>query len=132
MLQVYTDAAFEPTTTKASIAYVVKDFSSKEVILQQALLVTAADNHQAEFYALLHVVQALRQAGLQQETIQFNSDSKALILAVDKNYSKKYPELLAAITAELKHFPFYYTKLIADNRNIVAHQLAIKKLHEKI
>lgn len=129
MLIIQTDGSFDQKTKRAAAAFIIKDFNSKEVIATKALLITATDNHQAEFVALILALEYLIATKKTLETIAIQSDSKGLIDAIDKNYSKNYSESLQEITKRLQQFNMYYTKLLADKENKAAHNLAVNILH---
>lgn len=131
MLIIQTDAAFEPRTKLASYAFVVKDFSTKKELVAKAELITALDNHEAEFIALTKALEYLIEANLQDNILDILTDSKGLALSLQKNYSKAYPARIAEIMQLLEQFNLYYTKLISDKENKHAHRLAISALHEK-
>ena len=130
MLIVQTDGAFDQKTNTSAISYIIKDFSSKKVLTSYSGLTNAADNHQAEFLALTKALEYLVNQEMSDNTISIQSDSKGLLDAVNKDYSKHYPTNIAEITRLLSQFSLYYTKLLKDKDNKAAHQLATTALFQ--
>lgn len=131
MLIIKTDAAFDPVTKNASIAYVIQDFTSKRIIASNAKRINVQDNHQAEFEALIDALKYLIDHDLTESIIEILTDSKGLFLSIEKSYSKSYPAESQLITDLLSQFNLYYTKLISDKENKHAHRLANTALHKK-
>ena len=93
-----------------------------------------ADNHQAEFLAILRALDWLIELGLTQDFIWLHADSQVAIRAIEKSYIKdaRYAPILDHILNRLVHFPNLYVKWIAEKENQAADQLAKSSLNKAV
>ena len=128
MLKVYTDAAFAYKNQSAGLA--IRILAPDQVVFLQEV----ADNHQAEFLAILHALDWLIELGLTQDFIWLHADSQVAIRAIEKSYIKdaRYAPILDQILNRLDHFPNLYVKWIAEKENQAADQLAKSSLNKAV
>ncbi|MFV8771803.1 ribonuclease HI family protein [Aerococcus urinaeequi] len=90
------------------------------------------DNHEAEFHALLLLLEKLQAEGLKNEWILCQTDSKIVFDAVNKRFHKRdpYKSLLKAILNQLDHFPMFNLKWVPDQANRGADNLARQAMHQ--
>ena len=132
MLKVYTDAAFAYKNQSAGLA--IRILGPDQLYEQVAFLQEVADNHQAEFFAILHALDWLIELGLTQDFIWLHADSQVAIRAIEKSYIKdaRYAPILDHILNRLDHFPNLYVKWIAEKENQAADQLAKSSLNKAV
>ena len=132
MLKVYTDAAFAYKNQSAGLA--IRILAPNQLYEQVAFLQEVADNHQAEFLAILHALDWLTELGLTQDFIWLHADSQVAIRAIEKSYIKdaRYAPILDHILNRLDHFPNLYVKWIAEKENQAADQLAKSSLNKAV
>lgn len=126
MIKLYVDAAVSPTTGHAAAGILVVD-GARTIEVMRPL--PASDNHQAEFSAAILGLTALDELGFSGQNVQLISDSKVLIDALDKGYSKHYAESLATIMNLAAPFPLVIPHWQSDRKNRRAHDLAQRGLH---
>ena len=132
MLKVYTDAAFAYKNQSAGLA--IRILETDNLYEQVVFLQEVADNHQAEFLAILHALDWLIELGLTQDFIWLHADSQVAIRAIEKSYIKdaRYAPILDQILNRLDHFPNLYVKWIAEKENQAADQLAKSSLNKAV
>ncbi len=86
MLKVYTDAAFAYKNQSAGLASRI--LAPDQLYEQVVFLNQVADNHQAEFLAILRALDWLIELGLTQDFIWLHADSQVAIRAIEKSYIK--------------------------------------------
>lgn len=129
MIKIYTDAAVNQTTNKAAIGFLIIHEHQQ---VQKKALITAIDNHQAEFIAAIKGFEYLiANYNLTDEIIFYYTDSKLVIDSLLKKYSKHYDEQLQILVELQKHAPTVINTWISDNQNQGAHNLALQALHTK-
>lgn len=130
MVKIYTDAAFEPTKKMAAIVtlyhQVNERFQFTEFVPQ------VADNHQAEFKAMVLCLESLMQQQMQEQLCQIYSDSKIVISSIEKQYVKdeRYQPYLNKILSLMENFPLIFFNWIPEKQNLAADQLAKSVLHK--
>ena len=131
MYKVYTDAAYNPQTKEAAIAFnVVKE----GVQYQQTKYYSKVfDNHEAEFRAVLFSLQYLHKQNATQEMIMLHSDSRIVIQSLDKRYVKeeRYNDYLQQILPLVDACKLLYWKWIPDKENKFTDQIARQALRRK-
>ena len=132
MLKVYTDAAFAYKNQFAGLA--IRILAPNQLYEQVVFLNQVADNHQAEFLAILRALDWLIELGLTQDFIWLHADSQVAIRAIEKSYIKdaRYAPILDHILSRLDHFPNLYVKWIAEKENQAAYQLAKSSLKKAV
>ena len=132
MLKVYTDAAFAYKNQSAGLA--IRILAPDQLYEQVVFLNQVADNHQAEFLAILRALDWLIELGLTQDFIWLHADSQVAIRAIEKSYIKdaRYAPILDQILNRLDYFPNLYVKWIAEKENQAADQLAKSSLNKAV
>ena len=95
-------------------------------------LTVEMDNHEAEFRALLCLLNELENRHLQNEWILCQTDSKIVFDAVNKRFHKRepYKSLLKDILEKLDHFSMFTLKWVPDQANKGADHLARQAMHQ--
>ncbi|MDR1568487.1 MAG: ribonuclease HI family protein [Streptococcaceae bacterium] len=125
MLKVYIDAAVNEVRSAGGLLVVE---AGKQV--QKQLELQSLDNHEAEFEMLIYALKWLLAEQKQTENIFIYTDSKAVVLAIDKNYSKN-PRLLPYLdqfNQLTTQFHLLLIEWIPEAKNKGADTLAKKKL----
>lgn len=125
MIKLYTDAGLNTNLNLGVVAYVIK---LNNETYTKALPADYSDNHYLEFLALKLALQKIIEKSWNNDLLLIHSDSQIVIDSLDKNYSKHYQPILDDILDELKHFPTYFAKHIADKDNGAAHALVHQKM----
>ncbi|MGP6139699.1 ribonuclease HI family protein [Jeotgalibaca sp. A127] len=124
MIRMYIDGAANPKKKISGIGIVIIE-SGKQVQLSEKLE-TYFDNHEAELIALQYALDYLLSKKKQNEVIFCHSDSKMLVDAIEKKYSRKESHVrhLSEILRTLKQFPQFYLKWVPEKENKGADRLA--------
>ncbi|MGR6687840.1 ribonuclease HI family protein [Furfurilactobacillus rossiae] len=132
MIKLYTDAASVATHPK--IAQIP---SGAGILLVQnghqypfKQIVTAVDNHAAEFQAAIIGFEKAQKLSESEETVMFFTDSRLVADAVGKGVMKHYPDLTQKLLALQDSFQLVITQWIPDRQNMGAHRLALQALHQ--
>lgn len=125
MIKLYTDAGLNTNLNLGAVAYVIR---INDNIYKEALVHNNPDNHYLEFLALKLALKKIIEENWNNEIILIHSDSQIVIDSIDKQYSKHYQPILDDILTELKSFPSYFAKHIADKDNREAHSLVHQKM----
>ena len=127
MIKLYTDAATKgdpgPTGLGALILADQQQIQVKKFAGQYS-------NHQGEFLAAQFGFQTLIERYPDADVIFFLTDSRLLADAIGKNYSKHYPDELAALLALIDHFSTVSTQWVPEKENHGAHHLANQALQQ--
>lgn len=125
MLKIYIDAATDTVQSAGGLLII-----ENGVQIQKQYVLTATENHAAEFEMLLIALDWLQKHQKQDENIFIYTDSKAVALAVEKNYSRN-PNLKDALTSfnQLANdFKLLMIQWLPEAKNKGADTLAKKKL----
>lgn len=125
MLKIYIDAATDGKYSAGGLL-IIED--SKQV--QKQFELKALDNHAAEFEMLIIAMQWLVNHNKQNQNIFIYTDSKAVLLAVEKNYSKnpKLQVYLDQFNQFQTKFQLLLIQWLPESKNKGADTLAKKKL----
>lgn len=129
MLRTYIDGASNPRVRQAAVGILLLEDGQQRQIGEQ--LEAFCDNHEAELLALKRLLELLLEDGKFEDTILCHSDSKMLVNAVHKRYSKSYDSTLQEVLSLLDRFPNLYLKWIPEKENRGADQLARNALMKK-
>lgn len=125
MIKLYTDAGLNTNLNLGVVAFVIR---RDENTYKEAIHQDNTDNHYLEFLALKLALQKIINEHWNNEIVLIHSDSQIVIDSIDKNYSKHYQPILDDILEQLKQFPTYFAKHIADKDNGAAHALVHQKM----
>lgn len=125
-MQLYTDAATEPTT-EHSAAGVLLIENGEQHQLKQPLPTT--DNHTAEFLAAIAGFKQLLDHYGPAQTVFFYTDSKIVAESISKGYSKNFNVELQILLRLQDQCQVVITQWIPESQNHGAHQLAQQGLH---
>ena len=129
MLTIYMDAAFDPKTGEAGLAYVIIDGQSRQS--KKYYCSKLMDNHQAEFVCLRQV---LRDLLLVKSSLnQVITDSKIVADSFDKGYvkSNNYQAYLSEILQLADQFDLIFVTWLPEKKNRQADGLAKQALHRQ-
>src|SRR5699024_5957115 len=100
-------------------------------VLEYAIPLGDMDNHEAEFHAVLKAL-AICTEKFPLDILSFRSDSKTVVDAIEKNFTKNktFKPLLAAIREKSATFPFFFIKWIPSRQNTHADRLARKAIRK--
>lgn len=129
MLRTYIDGASNPKTRQSAVGILILEEGQQEQIGEQ--LAEFLNNHEAELAALHRLLELLLEAGKEEDTILCHSDSKMLVNAVHKRYSKSHDSHLQQVLQLLSRFPHFYLKWVPEKDNRGADQLARNALQKK-
>lgn len=124
MIKMYVDGSANPKRQISGIGVLIID-GSKQTQLHHKLD-RYHDNHEVELIALQYGLNYLLDEGKQNEIIFCYSDSKMLIDAIEKKYSRKEEHVfhLDEILTTLDQFSQIYLKWIPEKENRGADNLA--------
>ncbi|WP_062532320.1 ribonuclease HI family protein [Jeotgalibaca dankookensis] len=124
MIRIFIDGAANPKKQQSGIGAVLID-NGQQLQLSKSLT-DYYDNHETELIALQYVLDYLLESNKQDELIFCHSDSKMLVDAVNKRYSRKENHMkhLNLILTSLKKFSQFYLKWVPERDNRGADQLA--------
>ena len=120
MIRLYTDAATKGNYGIGGIGILIV---ASGVHDQTHLPLPAMSNHEAEFAAAQAGFERLLTLGLS-GIVSYNSDSKLVIDALNKGYTKHYPHQLASLMAVVDRFDAVICQWIPERQNHGAHALA--------
>ncbi|USS87512.1 ribonuclease HI family protein [Fructilactobacillus hinvesii] len=130
-IKVYSDAAEQPRTKQCS-AGILMIVNHQQIQIKQ--LLTATDNHSAEFQAcelaLQTLVHRLSDTEQKNAVVNYYTDSKIVAESLQKNYAKHYQTFVDRIEQLQQVFAFFFVNWIPDHENQGAHQLALQALHQ--
>ncbi|MCO0831603.1 ribonuclease HI family protein [Fructobacillus sp. W13] len=126
MIQIQTDAAFRQKDEKASAGIVF--IKNKKQHPYSTILDECADNHEAEFKALLFGLKTVQAELSKDEMLEIQSDSKLLVDALQKRYAKHYQDFVDAIFALLPNPDLTFFVWVKDANNRGPHDLANQAL----
>ena len=126
MIRLYTDAATKGNPGIGGIGILIV---APGIHDQTHAPLPAMSNHDAEFAAALAGFKRLQALGLQ-GMVSYASDSRLVIDALNKGYSKHYAPALAALMAVVDQFDPVLCQWIPERQNHGAHALAQQGLHE--
>ncbi|WP_125605938.1 reverse transcriptase-like protein [Lapidilactobacillus bayanensis] len=131
MLWLATDASVDDAKQLTGIGIHLYN-SEKTIDEQLGLALPYQDNHHAEFQAVLQGVQLIAARYAQQAaTVVLQTDSKIVKDSLEKRYAKHYGLETAAILAVTDQFPLFLVKMVNDNANRAAHQLARQAIYQR-
>lgn len=124
MYRVFIDGAANPTQQTSGVGILI--VHQGEQIQISTPLEEYYDNHETEMIAFIEALQFLLDRKITEELILCHSDSKMLVTAIRKNYSKKenHRLLLKKILPLLSEFSNLHLKWIPEKENKGADQLA--------
>lgn len=124
MYRVFIDGAANPTQKTSGVGILI--VYQGEQIQISTPLEEYHDNHETEMIAFIEVLQYLLDRKITDEWILCHTDSKMLITAIEKNYSKKenHRILLKKILPLLNKFSNLHLKWIPEKENKGADHLA--------
>ena len=130
MIRVKTDAAVNGNPGKVGIG--IEILYKKQQFLFKENSELLMDNHQAELWAIYRALIILQEKEWNQEMIFLNSDSKFVMMAIEKNYTKQiaYQDILKKVQEERKKFPQLFLEWIPEKENRGADQLARQALQQ--
>ena len=130
MIRVRTDAAVNGNPGKVGIG--IEILHQKQQFLFKENSDQLMDNHQAELWAIYRALLILQEKEWHHEVIFLNSDSKFVIMAIEKNYTKQiaYQDILKKVQEELQFFPQLFLEWIPEKENRGADQLARQALQQ--
>ncbi|KRL14064.1 reverse transcriptase-like protein [Schleiferilactobacillus perolens] len=127
MIRLQTDGAFAPDGL-AGAGIVWQQGAKRHT---QSVPLTVQDNHAAEFKAAQLGFELLNDAGLKNEIVQFTTDSKAVVTALQKRYSHGYAPELAALLAVTDQFRLVFPKWVPKKTTHQVHELAQQALQRQ-
>lgn len=131
MLWLATDASVDDAKQLTGIGFHLYN-SEKTINEQQGIQLPYQDNHHAEFQAVLAGVKLIAAKYAQQaDVVVLQTDSKIVKDSLEKRYAKHYGPETAAILAVTDQFPLFLVKMVTDNTNRAAHQLARQAIYQK-
>lgn len=132
MIKVFIDGSANPKKQLASIGIIIIESGKQQQLGKK--LDEYVDNHEAEFLALDFALDYLLHGQKQSELIICHSDSKMLVDAVNKKYSRKneHAKHLNGILEKLVRFPQFYLKWVPDKENKGADNVARKAMNQKL
>ncbi|WP_243290894.1 reverse transcriptase-like protein [Bacillus sp. FJAT-47783] len=126
MIEVYIDGASagDPGLSGAGIYIKGNGVNYKERIPLGMM-----NNHEAEFYALIHALTLC--ANEKFSILSIRTDSQAIEQAIEKRFAKKepYQSLLENALTLMEQFEFCFVKWIPAKENAVADKLAREAIH---
>lgn len=124
MIRMYVDGSANPKRLLSGIGVLLIEGGQQTQLSEK--LEGYYDNHEAEFKALQRGLNYLLAEGKQNEVIFCHSDSKMLVEAIEKRYSRKenHASHLKAVLSTLTQFPQFYLKWIPEKENKGADNLA--------
>ncbi len=132
MLTIYMDAAFDPKTGEAGLAYVIIDGQSRQY--NKYYCSKLMDNHQAEFVCLRQVLRDLLlvKSSLNQ-VLAIKTDSKIVADSFDKGYvkSNNYQAYLSEILQLADQFDLIFVTWLPEKKNRQADGFAKQALHRQ-
>lgn len=128
MLKLYTDAAVKGNPGPAGIGILIVGLNTP---IEKSAPIAPMTNHEAEFVAAIHGFNELVHAGLAGQNVQLISDSKLVIDALNKGYTKHYGALYTELVQAAAPFPLVIPTWQNEKQNHRAHQLALRGLHAK-
>ncbi|KUP06515.1 ribonuclease H [Bacillus coahuilensis p1.1.43] len=125
MIEVYIDGASagDPGHSGAGV-HIRNDQQSESYSIPLGIM----NNHQAEFFALLHAVEICEQKGY--DMVSFRTDSQAVARAIEKEFVKNptYREIFLSIQQVLSRNPLFFVKWVPSKENLVADDLSRKAI----
>lgn len=131
MIKMFIDGSANPKKKISGVGILL--IESKEQIQISEKLDGVFDNHVAEILALDYALDYLLKKNKENELIFCHSDSKMLVDAVEKRYSRKenHQIHLQTIFKQLESFSQFYLKWIPEKDNSGADHLARKGMNKK-
>ncbi|WP_440895693.1 ribonuclease HI family protein [Amphibacillus sp. Q70] len=129
MLEIYIDGASAGYPGPSGIGFTIKN---AKMHLEGYAYIGLSTNHQAEFQALIHVLDYC-QTHFPNEILSIRSDSKLVVDVIDKGYYKKEPfqSLLIEAQTKMDSFPYCFIKWIPEQHNKHADRLARQAIQAK-
>lgn len=126
MVEVYIDGASAGDPGLSGAGIYIKGNGVKRM---ERIPLGTMNNHQAEFYALIHALNIC--ANEKFPILSIRTDSQAIEQAVEKRFAKKEPyrSLLENALTLMEQFDFCFVKWIPAKENAVADQLAKEAIH---
>ena len=121
MLNVYIDGASAGNPGLSGAGIFMVDNGQVE---RYSIPLGMMDNHEAEYWALIKAIEICLEKNIQ--TVSFRSDSQAICLAMEKQFTKnrKYAPLLEQAIQLSESIPLFFIKWIPSSQNKSADQLA--------
>lgn len=131
MIKMFIDGSANPKKNISGIGILM--IESKEQMQISEKLAGDYDNHEAEILALQYALNYLLEQNKENDVILCHSDSKMLVDAIEKRYSRKdkHRVLLDHVFEQLENFSQFYLKWIPEKENSGADHLARKGMNKK-
>lgn len=127
MIQIYTDASTKGHPGPSGVGILI--VHQHQQVPLSIPLIQHYTNHEAEFIAQILALHYLYERfNIKGEWITLYSDSKAVIEAQHKAYSKSHADYLTTLLDVQKKFPQLMTQWIPESKNKGADQLARQAL----
>ncbi|MFC0523225.1 RNase H family protein [Pontibacillus salicampi] len=129
MIEVYVDGASQGDPGPSGAGVYIKQSGNH---FDHSIFLGTMSNHEAEFHAVIHALRICQQQ-FPNDIISIRSDSRLVVDAVEKSYTKK--ELFRPLLEELQQlgtlFPIYFIKWIPNKQNKRADELARQAIHKQ-
>ena len=127
MLEVYIDAASAGNPGPSGIGIFIKGEGHH---LQISEYIGIANNHVAEFCALIRGLEEAKKLGT--SLVSVRSDSKIVVASIEKEYVKneEFKPLLAQSLDLANSFDLFFIKWVPDHQNKAADALARAAIHK--
>ncbi|MFV0557618.1 MAG: ribonuclease HI family protein [Enterococcus sp.] len=131
MIKAYVDAATKGNPGPSGGGFTLV---TNQQQIQKHFPLPELSNHQAEFLALITLLDYLIEQHLTNETVMVYSDSKVLIQAIDKNYTNNpdFITYLATIKEQIFAFSLIIFQWIPEKQNKGADHLARQGLQKAL
>lgn len=128
MLEIYIDAASKGNPGPSGIGIFIK---GEGHLLQISEYIGDANNHIAEFTALIRALEEAKKLG--SSFLSVRSDSKIVVSSIEKRYAKneEFKPLLNRALELADDFEFFFIKWISESENKAADKLAKDALRKK-
>lgn len=132
MLLIHIDAAFNPKTQEAGLAYYVQ--RDGQEYQEKIYLSKLHDNHLAEFCCLFYGLKWIQQHEKNfDQMIVIKTDSKIVAQSVEKGYvkSERYKYQLEEILHLIAQYKLLFVNWVPEKENRIADHLAKQALHRQ-
>lgn len=131
MIKVYVDAAVSKRQSKIGIGCVI--YQNKTQQMLSLTKTVQVNNHEAEFIALIEILNELIAKKLTQETIFLYTDSQVVVQAINRKSAKGewQQQYIKQLLPLIDQFNLLFVEWYSDKENQLAHQLAIQSIQSK-
>lgn len=132
MLIIHTDAAFDPKTGHAGLAFKIQEQSN--IHQEKFHLDRVEDNHLAEFICFYLALKWLEDHQVPHESsVLLHTDSQIVAQSYDKKYVKSpiYQKVFDKALSLSDQRPLLFVKWVAEKNNLAADHLARQALKEQ-